>query len=148
MKLTKVEEAFPVTSTEDAEDKPLMVRDDMWELAGAVALIRRLQPKAHEYGFNLTLGGGVLNNGYSPKDLDVVAVPRTIRTATEKTRDALVKVFGGDPLRFSQMPGRRVYGCKLAGQPLPVDLIFIDVAFEALEPALAGNQGEDDDLPW
>lgn len=45
-----------------------------WTLNEAIDVIRRLQPFAHQYGFSLSLGGGVLNNGSSYKDLDIVAL--------------------------------------------------------------------------
>lgn len=52
-----------------------MLPEASWDLASAVVLARSLQPIAHEAGFNLTLGGGVLNVGYSDKDLDLVLLP-------------------------------------------------------------------------
>lgn len=48
---------------------------NVWVIEDALALIRRLQPKALECGYALSLGGGVLNAGFSWKDLDIVAVP-------------------------------------------------------------------------
>lgn len=48
-----------------------------WTLENSVELIRILQPLAHQHGYHLALAGGILNRGYSDKDLDVVALPRS-----------------------------------------------------------------------
>jgi hypothetical protein len=48
-----------------------------WTLENSVELIRILQPLAHQHGYHLALAGGILNKGYSEKDLDVVALPRS-----------------------------------------------------------------------
>lgn len=47
----------------------------MWTLSSAAALVSSLQPKAWTAGWNLCVGGGVLNNGHSGNDLDIVAIP-------------------------------------------------------------------------
>lgn len=49
----------------------------MIKIDQALLLIRKLQPVVMEAGYYLALAGGVLNNGRSPNDLDLVAVPRT-----------------------------------------------------------------------
>jgi hypothetical protein len=46
-----------------------------WYLVEGVALIRKLQEKAWACGYHLALGGGVLNKGYSDKDLDIECIP-------------------------------------------------------------------------
>jgi hypothetical protein len=46
-----------------------------WTLENSVELIRLLQPLAHRHGYHLALAGGILNRGFSEKDLDVVALP-------------------------------------------------------------------------
>ena len=43
----------------------------MWTLDQAVVVVRRLQRDVHALGYHVTLGGGVLNNGESDKDLDL-----------------------------------------------------------------------------
>lgn len=57
----------------DHTDKPTA---PTWELTEAITLIRMMQGVALRFGWNLSLGGGVLYNGYSFKDLDIVATPR------------------------------------------------------------------------
>src|SRR3990167_2742576 len=42
-----------------------------WTLDDALSLIRGLQPVIRKLGYHLCLGGGVLNNGESKKDLDL-----------------------------------------------------------------------------
>jgi hypothetical protein len=47
----------------------------MWNLDEALELIRELQPKVRELGYHVLLGGGVLNEGKSDKDLDLFFIP-------------------------------------------------------------------------
>ena len=47
----------------------------MWTLEEGLEFIRTLQPGAAKLGYNLSLGGGVLNAGHSDHDLDVVVAP-------------------------------------------------------------------------
>jgi hypothetical protein len=48
-----------------------------WTLEEALHLIRLIQPKVmRDANYYLALAGGVLNNGSSENDLDLVAVPR------------------------------------------------------------------------
>lgn len=46
-----------------------------WSLDDALKLARALQPETRKYGYHLTVGGGVLNKGYSDKDLDLYFLP-------------------------------------------------------------------------
>ncbi len=52
----------------------------------ALEFVRGIQKTAFEHGLNLSLGGGVLNTGFSMKDLDIVAAPakdmRLVKTDT------------------------------------------------------------------
>lgn len=48
---------------------------DYWTLDEALALIRPIQEDTRKFGFHLSLGGGVLNKGYSKKDLDLYFLP-------------------------------------------------------------------------
>lgn len=47
----------------------------LWKLDEGLELIRLLQPKTRDFGYHLTLGGGVLNKGESNKDLDLFFLP-------------------------------------------------------------------------
>lgn len=51
------------------------VRKRQWLLEEALLLIRSLQPLTRKYNYHLALGGGVLNNGFSRKDLDLYFMP-------------------------------------------------------------------------
>ena len=59
----------------DATVKPRLTVDPRWTLGEAVGLVRALQPLIRKFNYHLTLGGGVLNNGYSNKDLDLYFLP-------------------------------------------------------------------------
>jgi len=48
-----------------------------WELLMALDLIRRYQAQVKKLGFHICLAGGVLNKGWSEKDLDLVFLPLT-----------------------------------------------------------------------
>lgn len=52
-----------------------MPMPNKWTLEDALNLIRGLQKETRRYGYHLTLGGGVLNNGESQKDLDLYFLP-------------------------------------------------------------------------
>jgi hypothetical protein len=43
----------------------------MWTLDESLKLIRTIQPEMKNYEYHITLGGGILNNGISNKDLDL-----------------------------------------------------------------------------
>jgi hypothetical protein len=46
-----------------------------WYLADALLTIRQLQALVWPMGYHVALGGGVLNHGYSDKDLDLYVLP-------------------------------------------------------------------------
>lgn len=46
-----------------------------WTLDGALALVRDIQPSIKPFQYHVLLGGGVLNKGYSEKDLDLYFLP-------------------------------------------------------------------------
>jgi len=48
-----------------------------WTLESAVELVSELNSKVMPIGYYLAIAGGVVNNGYSDNDLDLVAMPRT-----------------------------------------------------------------------
>jgi hypothetical protein len=47
----------------------------MWTLEQGLEVVRLLQPHSREYNYHIALGGGVVNNGSSEKDLDVYCLP-------------------------------------------------------------------------
>lgn len=47
----------------------------MWTLEQGLTLVRHLQPLIRPTSYHVALGGGVLNKGYSDKDLDLYFIP-------------------------------------------------------------------------
>lgn len=47
----------------------------MWTLEQGLKVVRALQPHTRQFGYHLTIGGGVVNNGESEKDLDLYFLP-------------------------------------------------------------------------
>ena len=47
----------------------------LWYLADAQLIVRSLQALVWPMGWHIALGGGVLNHGYSDKDLDLYVLP-------------------------------------------------------------------------
>lgn len=47
----------------------------MWTLEDGLAVVRSLQPLTRQFNYHVALGGGVLNQGYSDKDLDLYFLP-------------------------------------------------------------------------
>lgn len=55
-----------------------------WTLDSALSWIRERQPAVMAAGWYMALAGGVLNNGSSRKDLDLVLMPRTSNSRREQ----------------------------------------------------------------
>jgi hypothetical protein len=55
----------------------------LWTLDTARTLIGKLQPKLHDIGWHVVLGGGVLNDGESANDLDLYVLPMNIEERNE-----------------------------------------------------------------
>lgn len=47
----------------------------IWSLEKALGFVRRLQPLTRLHGYHMAIGGGVVNNGGSEKDLDLYLLP-------------------------------------------------------------------------
>ena len=47
----------------------------MWKLDNGLKVVRAIQQNCRSYGYHLTIGGGVVNNGSSEKDLDLYFLP-------------------------------------------------------------------------
>lgn len=59
----------------------------MWYLADGIQLVAALQPATRKFGYHVTIGGGVVNNGYSEKDLDLFFLPMGGFNADEDESD-------------------------------------------------------------
>lgn len=80
--------------------------DKKWTLAEASTLISTLQTHLRPLGYHVTLGGGVLNRGYSVKDLDLYFLPLDSSDYPAKP-DALVTFLTrtwGKAYDFSKRP--------------------------------------------
>lgn len=63
-----------------------------WTLEDALTVIRPLQAEIKKFHYHLCLGGGVLNKGYSEKDLDLYFMPLDRK---KKPVDALIQWLEG-----------------------------------------------------
>jgi hypothetical protein len=61
-------------------------------LADAQLLVRDLQAVCWPLNFHVTLGGGVLNHGYSDKDIDIYILPFYAQTGQEHKTHNLAKL--------------------------------------------------------
>lgn len=107
------------------QNQPLKLKPGYWDIASAVVWLQTMQIEAHELGYNLALAGGVLNNGFSENDLDVIAVPRCHGTPVDY--NGLLDLFGVAGINRTGFligpPTRRVVVCTpVEGKP-HVDLI-------------------------
>ena len=73
----------------------------MWTLDDALALVREIQPLTRDFNYHLVIGGSVVNNGESRKDLDLYFLPLCNGNLNDSIgmQTALVGLFGpGEPL--------------------------------------------------
>lgn len=47
----------------------------MWDIDSGLLVVRMIQQDVRQYGYHVTIGGGVVNNGFSNKDLDLYFLP-------------------------------------------------------------------------
>jgi hypothetical protein len=75
-----------------------------WTLEDALVHVRGLQLFTRKFGYHLTLGGGVLNKGYSAKDVDLFFLPlddnKTLRDP-HGMLDFLTKIYPTTPVNIS-----------------------------------------------
>lgn len=101
--------------------------EGIWRLDDALRLIRLISPICHLYGYNLHLGGGVLNRGFSTKDLDILAMPRfQVGQDVPSMLEGIVKVAPAYTLKngVNELPYRNVFCFEHRGC-LPVELIVV-----------------------
>lgn len=80
-----------------------------WNLLKALNLYRRIHPVVFKAGYNLHIGGGVLNRGFSHKDLDLVALRRPQIPKTEPDHiEIAMRKFGYRFERSFYIPHRFV----------------------------------------
>lgn len=66
-----------------------------WKLEEGLNLIRALQGRVREFGYHIALGGGVLNNGTSDKDLDLYFLPLENDSIAKGNIDGLLDWLAG-----------------------------------------------------
>lgn len=74
-----------------------------WKLEEGLKLVRALQGRVREFGYHITLGGGVLNKGESDKDLDLYFLPYNNPSVAKENPDGLIEwlsVLWGEPQRI------------------------------------------------
>jgi hypothetical protein len=62
-----------------------------WTLEDGLRLIRAVQSRAKQFGFHIALAGGVLNNGTSEKDIDLIFLPFNNVKVAQENQDGLVE---------------------------------------------------------
>ena len=91
-----------------------------WKLDDGLALIRALQPLTRKYGYHVALGGGVLNKGFSDKDLDLYFLPMgggIVIANPENLVDWLIGMWGpGDEIGHNLYPAEPPYIQRLTFQ--------------------------------
>ena len=92
-----------------------------WILEDALVLIRDIQPSIRGFQYHVVLGGGVLNKGWSGKDLDLYFLP-----------------FGdtGVPV---DLPGLKDYLSLRLGTPAPLGYSAVDHAYPP-DPTYGGDR--------
>lgn len=124
----------------------LWSKPEPWILEDALKLIRELQPEMRQFGYHLTLGGGVLNRGSSKKDLDLFFLPMNpVNGNGRQLKEYLDTKWGpGKPLgvadKYPDEPGF-AYKLKyfLNGDRIDV-FIYGEAAPPAAVPSLASGR--------
>lgn len=75
----------------------------MWTLEESLDVVRSLQPVVKPLGYHVVIGGGVVNKGYSEKDLDLYFLPLDDNTRDGKAVVKHLNSIWGDwfPLGFT-----------------------------------------------
>lgn len=115
----------------------------MWVLEEVAPLLGRMNGLALHCNFNLGLGGGVLNEGYSHKDLDIICLPRSRKNANRQELLEEMSVILRTELNATEfsvkdledggwsgaaLDGRVVYAMrfKVNSEEKRIDWIFVD----------------------
>ena len=102
----------------------------MWTLDEAQKLISKMQDFDLKCDYNLALGGAVLNEGESYKDLDILLIPRSSKR--EPNWNKFLTKFTTEPRLIGtyensevSIEGRFIYRFQTDDGKM-IDLIFID----------------------
>jgi hypothetical protein len=84
----------------------------MWTLQEGVEIVRSIQPALHDVLWHCSLGGGVLNNGFSMKDLDLFMAPFESEEDAASSAEVLALLAAWGPWEF--IAGEYVAGPEAA----------------------------------
>lgn len=76
----------------------MSVSQPKWDLITGIALARKLELLAIPINCHIALGGGVLQRGYSYKDLDIFVYPRKV-AEKHLPPEEILKIFGVTEIR-------------------------------------------------
>lgn len=111
-----------------------------WQLEDALRLIRQMQPGCMQHGYYVALAGGVLNEGSSEQDLDLVLVPMTLNATPQRIVWHLATEFG-DPTTIGKVPGGEHYGFMYGYQLVELLIVTQRPQVQACEPLTGGFVG-------
>ena len=79
----------------------------MWTLEQGVLLVCTIQQESRQFGYHVCLGGGVINAGYSDKDVDIYMLPLDHDQATFTDADGAIEwleSLWGPSAKINQYP--------------------------------------------
>jgi hypothetical protein len=89
---------------------------DVWTMSEALELIARLQPASRNYNYHVCLGGGVLNNQRSNKDLDLyfLSLDNGVTDDSDGMLKYLSEQFGAhEPITKAEYAANSMYEHKV-----------------------------------
>lgn len=98
----------------------------MWTIDDALALIRKTRLEVFNLGYTLELGGGVLQNGFSDSDLDLVLVPRADTDEPKEILEVCRRFIGFEVLSWREKKHLSIQ--RISDGRRLIDLIFVNVA--------------------
>lgn len=111
-----------------------------WKIEDGLKLIRALQSRVTEFGYHITLGGSVLNDGVSDRDLDLYFLP-LVRPEPTDPRGLVswLTVLWGQPknrensptLDRLRVPPVRSEPIRIASEPWTVQAVAAPTRFLA-----------------
>lgn len=108
----------------------------MWTLREALQLMPKFEAIAKIMGYHVALGGSVMYNGMSIKDLDIIVYPHTDVDLERPIPDQLVQMFIYNKLLVSanltpcspwskDCPNARYVNCGMTRDNHRIDFIFV-----------------------
>ena len=90
----------------------------MWTLEQGIDLVRSVQSYSRNHKYHVALGGGVVNKGFSDKDVDVYFLPcsntKPDQKSSDKIKEMLELLWGASkPIMGPEYPGDDNYRHKV-----------------------------------